>query len=229
MKRTHWLKSALAVCLILFFFVGPISISYAESEDNTVKEWIENGQKTQKTDKQPTSNSKSTQKTKSVTYGNTNLFVTFIKLFFALLIVLALIYLLYHFVVKRTGKFTQVNSLKNMGGVSLGANRSLQLIRVGDEVLVVGVGETVQLLKEIKDPDAIHSLTRQSDSPDPFEENVLKALKWTTDHALRRSKSTSDGQDRTTPVQNEVQKQLDAVNKERSNQLSALIQEVRKK
>ncbi|MET1247882.1 flagellar biosynthetic protein FliO [Sporolactobacillus sp. STCC-11] len=229
MKRTHWFKSALAFCLILFFLIGPISISYAESGDNTVKEWIENGQKTQKTDNQPTSNSTSTQKTKSVTYGNSNLFVTFIKLFFALLIVLALIYLLYHFVVKRTGKFTQVNSLKNMGGVSLGANRSLQLIRVGDEVLVVGVGETVQLLKEIKDPDVIQSLTRQSDSPDPFEENVLKALKWTTDHALRRSKATSDGQDRTTPVQNEFQKQLDVLNKERSNQLSALIQEVRKK
>jgi flagellar protein FliO/FliZ len=227
-KRTHWFTLALALCLILFFFIGPISISYAESEDNTVKEWIENGQKSQKTQKQPTSNSNSTQKTKSVTYGNTNLFVTFIKLFFALLIVLALIYLLYHFVVKRTGKFTQVNSLKNMGGVSLGANRSMQLIRVGDEVLVVGVGETVQLLKEIKDPDAIQSLTRQSDSPDPFEENVLKALKWTTDHALRRQKSTSDEQDRTAPVQNEFQKQLNAVNKERSNQLSALIQEVRK-
>ncbi|SFG01554.1 flagellar biosynthetic protein FliO [Sporolactobacillus nakayamae] len=229
MKRTHWFKLALAFCLILFFLIDPISISHAESEDNTVKEWIENGQKTQKTDNQPTSNSTSTQKTKSVNYGNSNLFVTFIKLFFALLIVLALIYLLYHFVVKRTGKFTQVHSLKNMGGVSLGANRSLQLIRVGDEVLVVGVGETVQLLKEIKDPDVIQSLTRHSDSPDPFEENVLKALKWTTDHALRRSKSTTDGQDRTTPVQNEFQKQLDVLNKERSNQLSALIQEVRKK
>nr|WP_290443385.1 flagellar biosynthetic protein FliO [Sporolactobacillus kofuensis] len=145
------------------------------------------------------------------------------------MIVLALIYLLYHFVVKRTGKFTRINALKNMGGVSLGANRSLQLIQVGDEILVVGVGETVQLLKEIKDPEAIQSLMQQSDASDHFEENVLKALKWTTDHALRRNHDTAGQESSSFSSQEALKAQLETVKNERSHELRALLQEVRKK
>ncbi|MCO7125985.1 flagellar biosynthetic protein FliO [Sporolactobacillus shoreicorticis] len=226
MKKSHWFKVIIALFILIFFCVGHSSVSYADSENGTVKDWIENGQKAQKT----SPNSSDTQKTKSVTGTSTNLFVTFIKLFFALLIVLALIYLLYHFVAKRSGRFAQVAALKNMGGVSLGTNRSLQLVRVGDEILVVGVGETVQLLKEIKDPEVIEALTQKSDAPDPFEENVMKALKWTTDHALRRSTARKREQEKPPMTGNQLfHQQLILANKERSKKLSALIREVVKK
>ena len=35
--------------------------------------------------------------------------------------------------------------------LTVGANRSVQLIKVGDRLLVVGVGENIQLLKEIEE------------------------------------------------------------------------------
>ena len=38
-----------------------------------------------------------------------------------------------------------------MGGTGLGGNRSIQLVKVGDRILIVGVGEDIQLLTEIKD------------------------------------------------------------------------------
>jgi len=224
-KKSHWYKIIITLFILLFFCIGHSSISYADSGNGTVKDWIENGQKEQKT----STKSGSTQKTKSVNDTGTNLFVTFIKLFFALLIVLALIYLLYHFVAKRSGRFAQVTALKNMGGVSLGTNRSLQLIRVGDEVLVVGVGETVQLLKEINDPQVIEALTQKKDAPDPLEENVMKALKWTTDHTLRRPVERSEKKGESTASDEDLHQQLVSVNEERSKKLSALIREVVKK
>nr|WP_304654759.1 flagellar biosynthetic protein FliO [Sporolactobacillus sp. STSJ-5] len=137
--------------------------------------------------------------------------------------------MLYHFVAKRSGRFAQVTALKNMGGVSLGTNRSLQLIRVGDEVLVVGVGETVQLLKEINDPQVIEALTQKKDAPDPLEENVMKALKWTTDHTLRRPVERSEKKGESTASDEDLHQQLVSVNEERSKKLSALIREVVKK
>ena len=36
-------------------------------------------------------------------------------------------------------------------GTTLGANRSVQLIKIGNQLLIVGVGENIQLLKEIDD------------------------------------------------------------------------------
>lgn len=227
MKKAHWLKILFVLLATLLLGFSYSSVSYADSGNGTVKAWIDSGQNKQKAPA-GSSSSGEVKQDGSATYGNSNLFLTFLKLFFSLLLVLALIYLLYHFVVKRTGKFAQVNALKNMGGVSLGANRSLQLVRVGNEILVVGVGETVQLIKEITDPEAIQSLTQQAAPSDHFEENVLKALKWTTDHTLRRNEAKENLRKNAPSLQNAFQEQLDAVKKERSNQLSALIQEVRK-
>ena len=45
-------------------------------------------------------------------------------------------------------KSTQL--VENLGGNRLGANRSVQLIKVGERLFVVGVGENIQLLKKLK-------------------------------------------------------------------------------
>nr|WP_283163287.1 flagellar biosynthetic protein FliO [Sporolactobacillus mangiferae] len=129
--------------------------------------------------------------------------------------------MLYHFVIKRTGRFTQVANLKNMGGVSLGGNRSVQMIMVGSEILIVGVGENVQLLKNISDPEIIESLTKKSDTQDLIEDNVMKAFKWTADHAFRsKGAQPVPGQKKTGT---DFREQLESVNRERSEQLQALI------
>lgn len=86
---------------------------------------------------------------------------SYVKLLFALMFVLLLIYLLYRFVSKKTKSFQDYGAIKNIGGVAVGPNRSVQLVRVGKDVLVVGVGENVNLLKEINDPEAITDLLEQ--------------------------------------------------------------------
>jgi flagellar protein FliO/FliZ len=111
-------------------------------------------------------------------------FMTFLKLIFSLAIILGLIYLLYRVVAKRTRTYKNDGAIKNVGGVSVGTNRSVQLIRIGEEILVVGVGDTVNLIKEITDPEMVESLLNQdSDEPDVIQKNVSKVVHWAKERA----------------------------------------------
>ncbi|MFV2046529.1 flagellar biosynthetic protein FliO [Metabacillus sp. YM-086] len=77
----------------------------------------------------------------------------FIKMFFALGIVLFLIYFLLKFVTKRNRVFQQGQAIINLGGTNVGQNKSVQMVKIGDRVLVVGVGESISLLTEINDEE----------------------------------------------------------------------------
>ncbi|MCH1623772.1 flagellar biosynthetic protein FliO [Ferdinandcohnia quinoae] len=82
----------------------------------------------------------------------------FLKLIFTTIFIIALIYFLLKFVNKRNRVFNQYKFMENIGGTSLGTNRSIQLIKVGKRILVVGVGESIQLLKEIDDHDEMNEI-----------------------------------------------------------------------
>ncbi|WP_449540019.1 flagellar biosynthetic protein FliO [Ferdinandcohnia sp. Marseille-Q9671] len=85
----------------------------------------------------------------------------FFRMIFTTLFVIGLIYLLLKFVNKRNKLFNQYKHIENLGGTSLGTNRSIQMIKVGDRILVVGVGDSIQLLKEIEDTDEINEIIEQ--------------------------------------------------------------------
>lgn len=92
-----------------------------------------------------------------------------VKMFFALLLVLGLIYVLLKFLKKRNKIFNQVKALENLGGISVGQNRSIQIIRIGDRLYLVGVGENVEMLQEITDEDVKQDILRhQEESQDNF-------------------------------------------------------------
>jgi flagellar protein FliO/FliZ len=75
----------------------------------------------------------------------------FVKMIFALVFVLLLIYGALRFINKRNKWFDNGRSVENIGGTNLGNNKSLQLVKVGNSILVVGVGDSINLLKEITD------------------------------------------------------------------------------
>lgn len=85
------------------------------------------------------------------------------KLVFALAIIIALIYLFVRFIGKRTRSFSTNHSLQNIGGVPLGTNRSIQIVKVGERLLIVGVGDTIQLLKEIDDKKEIELILKDTE------------------------------------------------------------------
>ncbi|MEW9501293.1 flagellar biosynthetic protein FliO [Jeotgalibacillus marinus] len=77
--------------------------------------------------------------------------VTYVKLIGALGFVLILLYGLLKFVNSRTRNFQQSKLIQNMGGTTLGGNRSVQIVKVAGSYYVLGVGEDVQLIKEVTD------------------------------------------------------------------------------
>ncbi|MHA6251284.1 flagellar biosynthetic protein FliO [Oceanobacillus sp. CAU 1775] len=95
--------------------------------------------------------------------GSSSLFFEIIKMFFALLLVLALIYIFLYFLKRRNKLGNRIKSLENIGGLSVGQNKSIQIIRLGSQVYVVGVGEEITLLKEIDDKELIDQLLLEAE------------------------------------------------------------------
>jgi len=82
----------------------------------------------------------------------------YIKMLLALIFVLVLLVWVLKFINKKSAHFQQNNIVRSLGGISLGSQKSVQILQIGDTLYVVGVGENVELLKEINDSDEIEKL-----------------------------------------------------------------------
>lgn len=135
-------------------------------------------------------------------------FVEFIKMIFAFLFVLLLIYLLMRFLKSKNRLFQGSSYIELLGGTSLGQNRSIQLVKVGDRVFVLGVGDSIQLLKEIDEEEEIERIKAEKEQAfkSPVEEKVKN---W-----FNQRKSS-------TP-QFSFKKELEEMMKERSEQMIQL-------
>lgn len=112
-----------------------------------------------------------------------------IKMFFALLLVLVLIYIMLKLLNKRNKMFNQVRHLENLGGISVGQNKSIQIIRIGDKYYVVGVGDNVELLEEITDEKMKQEMLEQG------EEKALKIHTFLPAFLQKKKEKKSADQD----------------------------------
>ncbi|WP_430785911.1 flagellar biosynthetic protein FliO [Virgibacillus flavescens] len=141
------LLNKISICIFLivcYIGIGQVEVS---AEAPNAKECIEGNVDCGNLENQG-SNENSDEASKK---ENDSLLFMLVKMFFALVLVLALIYLLLKFLSKRNKLFSQVKALENVGGVSVGQNKSIQIIRIGDRLYVVGVGDNVELMHEITD------------------------------------------------------------------------------
>jgi flagellar protein FliO/FliZ len=148
------------ILLIIFVFPPHIgSTVYAETNPKSVKECLEHPEKC----KEEMGNENKVQPPKKTETINSQTVTVwdFIKMIFSFMFVIALLYLLLRFINKRSRLFQKYRYLENLGGTSLGTNRSIQLVKVGNRILVVGVGDSIQLLKEIDDEDEIKEILEE--------------------------------------------------------------------
>lgn len=87
-----------------------------------------------------------------------------LKIAFALLLILTLIYVMVKLFGRKNHLVNQTNVLENLGGISLGHNKSIQMIRIGDQLLLVGVGDNIELLSEITDEALIKQVINAQDA-----------------------------------------------------------------
>ncbi|HLR41947.1 MAG TPA: flagellar biosynthetic protein FliO, partial [Pseudogracilibacillus sp.] len=138
--------------------------------------------------------------------SSSSFFFNFLKMIFALLLVLALIYFILTFMKKRNKLRANSDLLGNLGGISLGTNKSVQLIKVGDKVYLIGVGENVELMKEITDESLIETLLTETEDQEPVTSYIQSIFKG-------KSKQTT----KTGNFTNTFKQELNKLKKERNN------------
>jgi flagellar protein FliO/FliZ len=181
LNMQKWLRVALIIFIAL---LGTVQAASAESMNNSVKDYIEHQDKDKTQDIAPTK--KLDQKATGENVGIT--LWDFLKMIFATIFVVALLYFLLKFINKKSKVFKSTQLVENLGGTTLGANRSVQIVKIGNQIFIVGVGENVQLLKEIDDPDEHHQILtdynnkmEQLVQPSDIVTKVIeRAKKWQT-------------------------------------------------
>ncbi|WP_162297826.1 flagellar biosynthetic protein FliO [Halalkalibacillus sediminis] len=173
------------LALLSTLMVLPISTS-AECEDgSSVEECMEDGGESpeESTEEDSTSENEGTnlgteedENEQAIADSNQSLFLDFVKMIAALALVLGLIYFLLKFLQKRNRLYQQSKSLENLGGIALGSNKSVQVVRIGNQYFVVGVGDNVNLLTPIDDPETIDELTKEQ-PPSPGSSSFQSLLK----------------------------------------------------
>lgn len=151
MKRTM-------LFFVMFFYLFSFqSTSFAAGSssggDPSVYESIQKGDK--KTP--PTS-------TKVEDSQSTSLFPLLIKFIISFILVIGLLFLLLRFLSKR-GNILQTNGpVLPIGGHTLGNNRSVQLLLIGQTIYVVGVGDDVTLIRTISQGEEYQHLLESYES-----------------------------------------------------------------
>lgn len=101
----------------------------------------------------------------------------YIKTLLALAFVIALIYGMVKFINTRNRVTQHGKLMQNMGGLSLGQQKSIQLVKIGNQYFLIGVGEDVRLLKELSDPEEIAQLADYySEEDEVLQQSLLMKL-----------------------------------------------------
>ena len=107
----------------------------------------------------------------------------YVKVLFALLLVIGVLVFILKFVNRKTATYQQNSLMKNLGGLSLGAQKSAQLIQIGNRLYIVGVGDNITLLKEIDNEEEMNQLLafynnkQQEFSTTPYIKQLMDKFK----------------------------------------------------
>ena len=85
----------------------------------------------------------------------------YIKILIALVFVLGLLLFVLKFLNKRNSSYQQNSVIRNIGGMSVGPQKSVQLVQISNRIYVLGVGENIHLIKEISAPEDVEQLLTQ--------------------------------------------------------------------
>lgn len=141
------IQTASTILFLLAALLSPHGMASAEQLNSSVKDCLENPDCEEGQAGKTKNQSNATETKVGVT------FLDFLRMIFATAFVAALLYFLLKFINKKSMSYKSSQLVENLGGTSLGANRSIQIVKAGNRLLIVGVGENIQLLKEIDDPD----------------------------------------------------------------------------
>ncbi|MBG9800065.1 flagellar biosynthetic protein FliO [Brevibacillus laterosporus] len=147
------IRSLFVAMLLVFAVVAPSpTVSYAEAKqtEGSAFDWL---QQDAKQGKQGTGGELSTD---SPVPKSPSILGYVVQIVFSLAVVVGLIYLLFKWLGKRqAGGFRESGPFRTVGGYSLGTGKSIQLVMIGDSLYVLGVGDNIQLIRQIPPGDEL--------------------------------------------------------------------------
>lgn len=176
-----WRKTILFLAAGLLFFIAPLQAA-AASSDNVYEKYEK---------KSKNENNESVQINKP---AETSVLPYALKFISSFLLIIALLYLVLRYLSKKANPQNRGGLFHGIGGHSLGNNRSVQLLMVGDTLYILGVGESINLLRVVPpgeeqtrllemvaekqgDPIADWGAKLKKTSQDKWNELLLKQLK----------------------------------------------------
>lgn len=164
-KIMNRMKSALLMILIMtlsLFNVDEMTVQAEKNVGDSVYDYFQ--QQDKGADQDKTENKSLPQKNETAETPSQKVGITawdIVKTISMLVIVIGMLFGLLKWLQKKNNVSPSVQTMKNLGGTNLGGNRSVQMIKVGNSILVVGIGENIELLKEINDEQEVNMITEQ--------------------------------------------------------------------
>lgn len=170
------MKQCKLIALLLLFLLGLSSVGHAE-EPTSVYDAIENS-KGKGTDQPLQQDKPALEEGTSI-----SIFPFLVKMVVSLIFIIVLIFLVLKFWAGKTKGIHARGPFLALGGCPLGTNRSIQAVMIGKTIYLLGVGENVQLIREITEGDEYQLIL------DSFEEQVASpSLFGTIDWFSREKK-----------------------------------------
>lgn len=108
--------------------------------------------------------------------GPENNLLNLLNVIFVLAVIIILIVLLIRFLGRRNQSWTSVRTIRTLGAMGLGPNKSMQVIEIGSSLYLIGVGDTISLLDKITDPVEVALITSSFEDSSSSQKNFLMPL-----------------------------------------------------
>ncbi|MCM3782949.1 flagellar biosynthetic protein FliO [Neobacillus mesonae] len=90
-----------------------------------------------------------------------NYYVQLLWVIVVLIAIIAAIVLLVRWLGRKNQHFFQKKAMRIIGGVGLGPSKSIQIVEIGSKLYILGIGEDVNVIDTLSDPEEIRSLMKQ--------------------------------------------------------------------
>lgn len=112
----------------------------------------------------------------SVPLGSSNTLLNLLNVIIVLAVIIVLIVLLIRFLGRRNRTLMSGRSIRTLGAVGLGPNKSMQVIELGSSLYLIGIGENISILDKITDPDEVALIISAFEDESSNQINFLTPL-----------------------------------------------------
>jgi flagellar protein FliO/FliZ len=131
-----------------------------------------------------------------------------------LVLIIAAILLLLRFVARRGRGWWANHAMRHLGGMSLGPNKSMQIVEWNGRIYILGVGENVTLLEVIHDPETVARLLAMAENAETLRAPVWPD--WLRRIARRPAPGSEGGETDGSPFEQSLQRRLRELSERRA-------------